>query len=177
MNTGENRRARILQLLKEHGTPLSGTVLAKEMGVSRQVIVQDIALIRAENHRILSTNKGYIIRPDNDAGSAQPKRVFFVRHTDDEVLDEFLTVLELGGSILDVAVEHELYGQIRADLLIETPQDARDFAARLSACRDNPLKMLTGDCHYHTISAPSEKLLDLIAQELTQKGFIQQTTP
>lgn len=173
MSTGENRRVRILQLLKDQGTPLSGTALAKAMGVSRQVIVQDIALIRAENHSILSTNKGYVFRPDSDAGSVQPKRVFFVRHSTDDVLDEFLTVLELGGTILDVAVEHELYGQIRADLLIETPQDARDFVSRLAACRDNPLKVLTDDCHYHTVAAPSEKLLDLIAQELTRKGFIQ----
>ena len=62
MNAGERRRAEILRLLKERGTPLSGTALAKELGVSRQVIVQDIALIRAENHNILSTNKGYICR-------------------------------------------------------------------------------------------------------------------
>lgn len=171
MNTGDNRRAHILQLLKEQGTPLTGSALAKALGVSRQVIVQDIALIRAENNSILSTNKGYICRTDADE-SPQPKRVFFVKHTTAEVLDEFLTVLELGGSILDVAVEHEIYGQIRVDLLIETPQDARDFVARLAACRDNPLKVLTDDCHYHTITAPSEKLLDLIQQELTQKGYI-----
>lgn len=171
MNTGDTRRAQILQLLKERGSPLSGTALAKALGVSRQVIVQDIALIRAENHSILSTNKGYIYRMD-DGENAQPKRVFHVKHTTDAVLDEFLTVLELGGTILDVAVEHEIYGQIRADLLIETPHDARDFAARLANCRDNPLKVLTDDCHYHTIAAPSEKLLDLIQQELKRKGFL-----
>ena len=84
-----------------------------------------------------------------------------------------MTVLELGGKILDVAVEHELYGQIRVDLLIETPQDARDFVDRLSRCKDNPLKVLTGDFHYHTVAAPSEKLLDLIEQELKAKGFME----
>ena len=172
MLTGESRRMQILQLLKEQGSPLSGTALAKSMGVSRQVIVQDIALMRAENHHILSTNKGYVYRPSG-VESAQPKRVFFVRHTTEEVLDEFLTVLELGGTILDVGVEHEIYGQIRVDLLIETPQDAQDFVARLSLCRDNPLKVLTDDLHYHTIAAPSEKLLDLIQQELRQKGYLQ----
>lgn len=171
MNTGENRRSRILQLLKDHRSPLSGAALAKMLGVSRQVIVQDIALIRAESHSILSTNKGYIYRFE-EAGGGQPKRVFFVRHTTEQVLDEFLTVLELGGTILDVAVEHEIYGQIRADLLIETPQDAREFVSRLAECRDNPLKVLTDDCHYHTVSAPSEKLLDLIGQELARKGYI-----
>ena len=171
MLTGENRRSEILCLLKEHGAPLSGTALSKAMGVSRQVIVQDIALIRAENHNILSTNKGYVFRM-TDSNASQPKRVLFVKHTTDEVLDEFLTVLELGGTILDVAVEHEIYGQIRVDLLIETPQDARDFVRKLQDCRDNPLKVLTDDCHFHTIAAPSEKLLDLIQQELKQKGYL-----
>lgn len=169
--TGEERRDKILKLLKEQGTPLSGTALAQRFRVSRQVIVQDIALMRAESTPILSTNKGYIIR----SASPTPQnsmRVFYVRHDTEQVLDEFMTVIELGGKILDVAVEHELYGQIRVDLLIETEQDARDFVRRLAACRDNPLKVLTGDCHYHTVAAPSEKLLDLIEQELNSKGFI-----
>lgn len=171
MNAGDHRRLEILRLLKERGAPLSGTALAKELGVSRQVIVQDIALIRAENHDILSTNKGYIFRQETEEIS-QPKRVFHVKHTTQEVLDEFLTVLELGGTVLDVAVEHEIYGQIRVDLLIETAQDAMEFVRKLSNCKDNPLKVLTDDCHYHTVTAPSEKLLDLIQRELSEKGFL-----
>ena len=169
--TGNERRSKILQMLKRQDAPLSGTALAKECGVSRQVIVQDIALIRAENHGILATNKGYLFRSE-DGGAPQPKRAFFVKHTTEQVLDEFLTITELGGSVLDVAVEHELYGQIRVDLLIETSRDARDFVDRLGRCRDNPLKVLTDDCHCHTVAAPSEKLLDLIEAELAQKGYL-----
>ena len=172
MLTGENRRIQILQMLKSQPTPMSGTALAKVFGVSRQVIVQDIALIRAENHNILSTNKGYIYRT-NSVEEALPKRAFCVRHRTDQVLDEFMTVIELGGRILDVAVEHELYGQIRVDLLIENAQDALDFDRRLSHCKDNPLKVLTDDCHFHTVSAPSEKLLDLIEKEFQAKGYLQ----
>ena len=172
MNSAESRRANLLRLLQEHGSPLSGSALAKMLGVTRQIIVQDIALIRADNHNILSTNKGYLYRTD-DEKITQPMRVVYVKHTTRQVLDEFLTVLELGGTILDVAVEHEIYGQIRVDLLIETPQDAREFVAKLASCRDNPLKVLTDDCHYHTVAAPSEKLLDLIGQELKRKGFTQ----
>lgn len=171
MNSAESRRASILQLLQGNGSPLSGTALAKMLGVTRQIIVQDIALIRADNHNILSTNKGYIYRTETEKASL-PKRVFYVKHTTEEVLDEFLTVLELGGTVLDVAVEHEIYGQIRVDLLIETEQDARDFVDRLAHCKDNPLKVLTDDCHYHTITAPSEKLLDLIEEALKKKGFL-----
>lgn len=169
--SGDDRRAQILQLLKKNGPPMSGTALAKAFCVSRQVIVQDIALMRAENHRILSTNKGYLYRTE-DPGNTQPKRVFYVKHTTSQVLEEFSAITELGGKVLDVAVEHELYGQIRVDLLIENLQDAQDFSRRLLECRDNPLKVLTDDCHYHTITAPSEKLLDLIGRELALKGFL-----
>ena len=170
--SGEKRRENLLKILQESEKPVSGTKIAKMFEGSRQVIVQDIALIRAENHNILSTNKGYIYRT-NSVEEELPKRVFFVRHSTDQVLDEFMTVIELGGRILDVAVEHELYGQIRVDLLIENAQDALDFARRLSHCKDNPLKVLTDDCHFHTVSAPSEKLLDLIEKEFQAKGYLQ----
>lgn len=169
--TGEERRFGIMQQLQAADSPLSGTALAKTFRVSRQVIVQDIALMRAENTNILSTNKGYLIR-SNAAESTQPKRVFYVKHTTAQVLDEFHTIIELGGKILDVAVEHEIYGQIRVDLLIETVRDADEFYRKLKSCKDNPLKVLTDDCHYHTVSAPSTRLLDLIETELRQKGYL-----
>ena len=170
--TGEKRRTKLLQLLKDSDLPMTGTALAKAFQVSRQVIVQDIALMRAENHPIVSTNKGYLYRVSAPE-EAWPKRVFFVRHTTAQVLEEFLTVIELGGRILDVSVEHELYGPIRADLLIENREDAEDFVRRLASCRDNPLKVLTDDCHYHTVAAPSEKLLNLIEAELREKGYLE----
>ena len=172
--TGEVRRMKIRQMLLEAREPLTGTALARGLHVSRQVIVQDIALMRAEHLPILSTNKGYLLGPDA-VRSSQPKRVFFVRHTTERVLEEFMTVIDLGGRILDVSVEHELYGPIRADLLIENAQDAQDFVDRLKNCRDNPLKVLTDDCHFHTVAATSEKLLDLIEGELRSRGFLENT--
>ena len=169
--TGDTRREKILELLKQNGSPMSGTAIAKLFGVSRQVIVQDVALMRAENLRILSTNKGYIYKTEEQQDT-QPKRVFYVKHGTEQVLEEFIVVLELGGKILDVAVDHELYGHIQVDLLIETIQDAKEFVSRMIVCKDNPLKVLTDDCHYHTVTAPSEKLLDLIERELKEKGFL-----
>lgn len=169
--TGEERRNRILAMLREQDSPLSGTALANEFHVSRQVIVQDIALMRAESHDILSTNRGYLYRR-METETAMPKRVFFVRHSTEQVLEEFLTVTELGGKVLDVVVEHEIYGQIRVDLLIENSRDAREFHEKLIRSKDSPLKILTDDCHYHTVAAPSEKLLDLIARELDNKGYL-----
>ena len=128
--------------------------------------------MRAENYGIVSTNKGYLLR-SKKTENTQPKRVFFVRHDTDQVMDEFRTILELGGKVLDVAVEHELYGQICVDLLIESLADAEEFCSKLASCRANPLKVLTGDCHYHTVAAPSERLLDLIEEDLHRKGYLQ----
>lgn len=169
--TGEKRRNLILQMLQEQDTPLSGTALANEFHVSRQVIVQDIALMRAESHDILSTNRGYIFRRENHSLS-MPKRVFFVRHSSDQVLEEFMTIIDLGGRILNVVVEHDIYGQICVDLLIENARDAREFHKKMILSTSSPLMALTGDCHYHTVAAPSEKLLDLIGQELDNKGYL-----
>lgn len=169
--TGEERRSKILKKLEDTDTPLSGSALAKLFHVSRQIIVQDIALMRAENHGILSTNKGYQLRTPKTENT-QPKRVFFVKHETGQVMDEFMTILELGGKILDVAVEHEIYGQICADLLIESEEDAIEFCNKLMTCGANPLKVLTDDCHYHTVAAPSERLLDLIEQDLHRKGYL-----
>jgi transcriptional regulator of NAD metabolism len=169
--TGEERRMKILRKLQENDAPLSGSALAKLFHVSRQIIVQDIALMRAENYGILSTNRGYLLR-SNNAENTQPKRVFFVKHATNQVLEEFKIILDLGGKILDVAVEHELYGQISIDLMIESESDAVDFYNKLLRCKDNPLKVLTDDYHYHTVSAPSEKLLDLIEQDLSAKGYL-----
>ena len=169
---GEIRREKIKQMLAGASQPMTGTALAATLHVSRQVIVQDIALMRAEQLPIVSTNKGYLLGPDA-ARSSQPKRVFFVRHTTEQMLEEFMAVIELGGRILDVSVEHDLYGPIRADLLIENAREAADFVERLDRCRDNPLKVLTDDRHYHTVTAPSERLLDLIEQEFRSRGFLE----
>jgi len=167
---GTERRSAIAGILSRE-RPVSGAELARQLGVSRQVIVQDIALMRAEDKNILSTNKGYLLYSPNGL-SGCCRRVFYVRHTTEQVLDELCTIVELGGRVLDVSVEHELYGQLRADLIINNRDDAEEFVCRLAACRGNPLKLLTGDRHYHTVVAGSERLLDLIEAELDRKGYL-----
>lgn len=168
---GSQRRKSIIALLESGTVPVSGTELAKKFGVSRQVIVQDIALLRAENRNILSTNKGYILfQPHTEDKSC--KAVIWVRHTQEQVLDEMSSIVELGGRMLNVSVDHELYGQIQLDLVINDMEDARDFVNKMEGSRSKPLCALTGDYHYHMICAPSEKVLSLIKEELRQKGYL-----
>ena len=154
---GDKRRKEIMELLNTEKDPLSGTSLAKRLGVSRQVIVQDIALLRATNKNILSTNRGYILYGKQE-DKMTCKRVVAVKHTD--------------AKVLDVIVEHELYGQISVDLFINSRRDVDEFVEKLLSNTARPLKELTGDIHFHTIEAESDRILDLVEEGLKEKQFL-----
>lgn len=111
---GDERRQFILKLLAGSESPLSGTEIAGKCGVSRQIIVQDIALLRATNKNILSTYRGYLLyQPEKDTENF--KRTFAVSHTDEQIQDELYTFVDCGGKVLDVTVMHEIYGAITVD--------------------------------------------------------------
>lgn len=166
---GEERRKKLLELISHTVEPLSGSVLAKQLGVSRQVIVQDIALLRAVDKNIISTAKGYLLY-QQDAKKA--RRCFFVYHTTEQIEDELCTVVDLGGSILDVFVEHEIYGTITADLNLKNRRDVMEFVERVRTNKTVPLKELTAGRHTHTIEADTEEVLDVIEAELLKKGYL-----
>lgn len=168
---GAARRKAIIAYLENESTPVSGTELARHFGVSRQIIVQDIALLRAENRDILPTNKGYVLYQTQERRSGCID-VIMVKHTSEQTLEEMCSIVDYGGSMLDVFVEHDLYGQIRVDLVINDRKDAEEFCEKMKQSKSKPLKVLTEDCHYHTITAPSEKALKLIKQELAEKGLL-----
>jgi len=168
---GDRRRDRIIEFLKASKKPLSGTELAKQLSVSRQVIVQDIALLRAVNKNILSTNKGYILY-DSQTVDKTYKRTVCVKHSNDRILDELQTIVDYGGHVVDVVVEHEIYGQITVDLIINNRQDAEECVKRLEENKTRPLNELTDGIHYHTIEADKEEYLDRIEQQLFLKGYL-----
>jgi transcriptional regulator of NAD metabolism len=62
----ETRRKAILEKLETSSDPITGTALADFFQVSRQVIVQDIALLRASGLGILATSNGYLIPKAQD---------------------------------------------------------------------------------------------------------------
>ncbi len=168
---GDKRRQQIMEILNQETSPVSGAELAKRAGVSRQIVVQDIALLRAENKEIMSTNKAMFSINQQGAEKARV-RVFRVNHDTEHMLDELQTIVDYGGRILDVSIEHALYGQISVDLIINNRLDALEFVNQMAMSRDQPLKALTGGCHYHTVAADSEKNLDMIEMELQRKGYL-----
>lgn len=166
---GEKRRENIIKQLNESELPLSGLQLAKIFNVSRQVIVQDIALLRAEKYDVLSTNLGYMLRK-----ACKPQRVFFVAHDDQSILDELYTIVDLGGVIIDVQIQHKVYGDFSAQLNIKSRKDAEKLVQNISLGTSIPLKNLTKDVHGHLVQADSKEDLDLIESELRKKGYLRE---
>ncbi|MGN0375455.1 MAG: transcription repressor NadR [Butyrivibrio sp.] len=166
MNADE-RKNHILNMLSNSDTPVSGTELAKELNCSRQIIVQDIALLRANGAQILSTTKGYML-----SSSARASRVFKTIHSDDEVTEELNIIVDLGGIVEDVFVSHRVYGVVRAELNIKSRKDVQIFTDKIKSGCSSLLMNTTSGYHYHTITAEDEETLDMIFEELKKKGFL-----
>ena len=165
--TGSDRRQEILKNIKENDRPVSGSKLAKDYDVSRQVIVQDIALLRASGYDIISTNRGYVLE-----GQTCAERVFKVRHTDEQLETELCTIVDLGGQVKNVMVNHKVYGHIEAELGITSRRKVKEFLADIESGKSTPLKNITSDYHYHTVTADSEETLGMIEEELRKLGFL-----
>ncbi len=166
---GAERRTRILELLRNSREPVSGTALAKELGVSRQVIVQDMALLRTgQGAEVLSTYRGYLLLEQE-----QPcRRVFKVRHSREETGKELELIVDEGGRVEDVFVYHRVYGVVRGQLNITSRSDIQEFLKRLADSSSTPLMQITDDFHYHTVAASDGAVLDRIHRSLEANGFL-----
>lgn len=164
---GKERRYEILNLIKSMKGPISGTELAKKFDVSRQVIVQDIALLRAENYDIFSTTRGYIYKATKFFS-----KVFPVCHSDNQIEDELNTIVDLGGIVDDVFVQHEIYGNLKAELGINSRRKVQELIKAIENGESTPLKNLTYGKHFHTVYSDSEEVLELIEKELKAKGYL-----
>lgn len=165
--SGEERRGKIIQALKNSDKAVSATTLAKKFDVSRQIIVQDVALLRANGKNIFSTNRGYLIQEDEET-----TRVFKVQHEDDEVEKELTTIVDLGGTVEDVFVYHKVYGVLRAEMNIKSRMDIRNYMEEIRSGKSSLLKNVTSGYHYHTVRAERVEILDMIQEELQKKGLL-----
>lgn len=165
----EKRRAQILDTLKNLSSPISGEALSKQLGVSRQIIVQDIAVLKASNCNILSTNRGYLLFQEAPINTS---RIFLVSHDTKQIKDELYCIVDCGGFVKNVIVKHDVYGSITADLNISSRRDADAFVKKVETSNAVPLKNLGGDIHSHTIEADDELILDEIEKQLDSLGFL-----
>lgn len=154
-------------MLQRTSEPITGTQLSERLSVSRQVIVQDITVLKSSGYEIISTNKGYILPRKNEN-----RRVVKVFHTDSQIEDELFSVVDLGGKVVNVFVKHKVYGTIYAPLQIASRRDVSLYLDNIKTGKSTPLKNVTANYHYHTIEAASSEILDLIVEELNKKGFL-----
>lgn len=163
----KNRQDEIIRLLRMSDVPISGSKLSEKLGVSRQIIVQDINTLKEEyGSPIISTAKGYILDPGRKV-----ERVYKVHHTIKNTELELNLIVDLGAEIKDVFIFHKVYGEIHAKLNIASRKDIADFMDSIRKGTSSPLMTVTGGYHYHTVTAKDSEILDLVDQALKENGF------
>lgn len=162
------RRQKILEMLDKN-IIYKGAELANKLGVSRQVIVQDVAVLRAAGYNILATPQGYLL----PGPEKRCQRTFACQHDLPGLQRELEIITDFGGKVVDVVVEHPLYGEIRGYLMITSRFEVQRFIAELKKNDALPLYVLTGrGVHLHTVEAESESRLDSIQQALLAAGIL-----
>ena len=171
MNTTE-RRGEILKILRSTESPVAARALASRFGVSRQVIVQDLAVIRASTPGILSTTRGYVMQQDSSC-----TREFKVKHSQEQAAEELNLIVDCGGRVKNISISHRVYGRVSAEMDIRSRQDVAEFAEALKNSRSTVLSSATSGYHYHLVEASSEDRLDLIQKQLAEAGFLAPLQP
>ena len=161
------RRAEILSLIGNSQNPVAANFLSEKYSVSRQVIVQDIAILRAQGYGVISTNRGYVL-----GSGLRAERVFKCRHTLQELVDESEIIISRGGRVEDITVNHRVYGKISARLELTTLRHAEELYRSLVSGASKPLMSVTDGYHYHTVSGENEESLDKIEAALREKGYL-----
>jgi len=167
----EKRRESIKNILIKKNTPIKGTELAKMFNVSRQVIVQDIAILRAKGEEIFATPQGYMTISNKQNNKII--KAIVCKHTGyNEIDDELKTIVDMGGKVLDVIVEHPIYGEIKNSLMLSSRVEIDDFVNSLIKEKAEPLSSLTEGVHVHNIEVPSYEIYEKILEQLGKKGYL-----
>lgn len=166
-----SRRENILKILKNSKQAVSGTSLASELNVSRQVIVGDVAILKAAGEDIISTSKGYILN-DKKESEGYILKTIACKHSKEYIEDELNSIVDEGATVVNVMVEHGLYGQITGDLYLSSRRDVKEFIQKLKSDIVNPLADLTDGIHLHTIKCRDEASFNEIIKSLESKGYL-----
>ena len=161
----EQRRKGILKKLKACNEPVSANVFADMFSVTRQIIVADIALLRAAGYPIRAEHKGYVLEK---VEKNEITRRIVVKHGGDEVKSELYAVVDNGARIVDVIVEHSIYGKLSAELNLSSRYDVDKFLQKVADAGATPLSDLTEGVHIHTISLKDAESFDRIVEQLNE---------
>ena len=161
-----DRKAVIIEAIRTSETPVSASALARKLHVSRQIIVGDIALIRASGTQIIATPRGYVWERSN-AGS---ERKIAVLHAPQQMREELYTIVDQGAEVVDVIVEHPTYGQLVGQLQLSSRYDVDQFIDRMQG--NEPLSQLTHGVHLHTIRCRDAAVFERVENALRKKGLL-----
>lgn len=171
--TSTQRREKILEVLSNSKGPMSASALAGEFQVSRQIIVGDIALLRASGVNVFATPKGYICKSGNVTDFPFPfVAMVACKHSKEQLVSELYTIVDFGGCVIDVTIEHAIYGQLSGSLDIHSRHDVNEFVNKVVTGQGRPLSDLTGGIHLHRIGCKDQKTFDLISQELKKLNIL-----
>lgn len=168
-----DRKERLVQLLGQSDRPIRGTDLARQFGVTRQVIVKDIAVLRAQGFSIVATPQGYFEQKKLAVGQkdAAIYRVLTIKHEPHETEQELTVLVDAGVTVLDVSVDHPIYGEFVANLMFRSRRDVQNFMHQINEEQVPLLLTLTGGVHRHTLSCPDEKAMQEAIGTLRALGF------
>jgi transcriptional regulator of NAD metabolism len=98
--------------------------------------------------------------------------VVAVRHRPEDAVDELTALVDLGVQIVDVVVEHPVYGELRVELRLASRADVEAWAQATSESGAHLLSELTGGVHLHTLEADVPERLDRAKAALARLGFL-----
>ncbi|MCL2702787.1 MAG: transcription repressor NadR [Defluviitaleaceae bacterium] len=166
----DSRRKHILSIITGQNSPVSASALAKTLNVSRQVVVGDIALLRAQGHEVIATARGYLIPKFKESNRYIGKIV--CRHTPENTVFELYAMVDAGAFVINVIVEHELYGEITGNLNLSNRDDVDAFIEKVESSEIKLLSELTSGIHLHTVACRDNKHFEQVCKTLEEKGFI-----
>lgn len=164
----EERRICIMKRLKTAAQPVSAAQLAKELSVSRQIIVGDVALLRAAGEAVIATPRGYAL----ERGMPGERCTVACRHLPEEMERELELMVDNGCTVENVIVEHPVYGQLVGQLMLSSRYDVSEFIRKVSESDAKPLCDLTGGIHLHTLRCPDQAACERVTRLLAEAGFL-----
>lgn len=168
---GDERRRLIVTWLQTSQEPITGSELAMKTNVSRQVIVGDITLLKAQGEPIIATSQGYLYmrRPEM---LNRVERTIACFHPPEKTEEELLLIVQHGVTVLDVKIEHSVYGDLTASIMVSTVKEVQQFIEKISATNSSYLSELTDGIHLHTLAAATEDDLNKAEEALRTNGFL-----
>lgn len=164
------RRKQILDILVDSRQPITGSDLSDRLGVSRQVIVQDMAILRAEGYEVIATPRGYLV--NNSEVPVGQRAVLAMRHDAFRTEEELCVLVDHGLYVIDVIVEHPVYGEMRGNLMLKTRVDVGRFINQMNKREAPLLSALTDGVHMHTVEYGDSTALSMAVDELSRRGLL-----